>query len=106
MNRRILALLLAVCMMLALLAGCGSKEEAPAEEPEAVVEDAPVEEPAPADDAVVEAPSAELEDVVADETVVDTRTPIELPLTEEELATFHECCEGVRKNMKHLKDIK
>lgn len=30
---------------------------------------------------------------------------IELPLTEEELATFHECCEGVRKNMEHLKDI-
>jgi len=31
---------------------------------------------------------------------------IELPLTEEELATFHECCEGVRKNMEHLKNIK
>ena len=30
---------------------------------------------------------------------------IELPLTEEELATFHACCEGVRKNMEHLKDI-
>ena len=30
---------------------------------------------------------------------------IELPLTEEELATFHECCEGVRKNMEHLKEI-
>ena len=30
---------------------------------------------------------------------------IELPLTEEELATFHECCNGVRKNMEHLKDI-
>lgn len=30
---------------------------------------------------------------------------IELPLTEEEMATFHECCEGVRKNMEHLKDI-
>ena len=85
MNRRILALLLAACMMLALLAGCGSKEEAPAEEPEAVVEDAPVEEPAPAEDAVVEAPSTDLEDVVADDEVVDTRTEIELPLTEEEV---------------------
>ena len=31
---------------------------------------------------------------------------IELPLTEEEKATFHQCCEGVRKNMEHLKDIK
>ena len=31
---------------------------------------------------------------------------IELPLTEEELATFHACCDGVRKNMEHLKDIK
>ena len=31
---------------------------------------------------------------------------IELPLTEEELATFHVCCDGVRKNMEHLKDIK
>ena len=30
---------------------------------------------------------------------------IELPLTEEERARFHECCEGVRKNMEHLKDI-
>jgi len=30
---------------------------------------------------------------------------IELPLTEEELATFHACCDGVRKNMEHLKDI-
>lgn len=30
---------------------------------------------------------------------------IELPLTEEELATFHDCCDGVRKNMEHLKDI-
>ena len=30
---------------------------------------------------------------------------IELPLTDEEKATFHECCEGVRKNMEHLKDI-
>ena len=30
---------------------------------------------------------------------------IELPLTEAERATFHECCEGVRKNMEHLKDI-
>ena len=30
---------------------------------------------------------------------------IELPLTEEELATFHACCDGVRKNMEHLKDL-
>jgi len=30
---------------------------------------------------------------------------IELPLTEEELATFHSCCDGVRKNMEHLADI-
>jgi len=30
---------------------------------------------------------------------------IELPLTDEEKAKFHECCEGVRKNMEHLKDI-
>lgn len=31
---------------------------------------------------------------------------VELPLTEEEKATFHACCDGVRKNMEHLKDIK
>ncbi len=31
---------------------------------------------------------------------------IELPLTAEEQATFHECCEGIRRNMEHLKDIK
>ena len=30
---------------------------------------------------------------------------IELPLTDEEKATFHACCEGVRKNMEHRKDI-
>ena len=30
---------------------------------------------------------------------------IELPLTDEELATFHACCDGVRKNMEHLKEI-
>ena len=30
---------------------------------------------------------------------------IELPLTDEEKAKFHECCQGVRKNMEHLKDI-
>ena len=30
---------------------------------------------------------------------------IELPLTEEEKAKFHACCEGVRKNMEHLKEI-
>ena len=30
---------------------------------------------------------------------------IELPLTEEEQAKFHACCDGVRKNMEHLKDI-
>ena len=30
---------------------------------------------------------------------------IELPLTDEELATFHSCCEGIRKNMEHLKEI-
>ena len=30
---------------------------------------------------------------------------IELPLTAEELATFHSCCEGICKNMEHLKEI-
>ena len=30
---------------------------------------------------------------------------IELPLTDEEKAKFHDCCEGVRKNMEHLKDL-
>lgn len=30
---------------------------------------------------------------------------IELPLTPEEKAIFHQCCEGVRKNMEHLQDI-
>ena len=30
---------------------------------------------------------------------------VELPLTDEELARFHACCDGVRKNMEHLKDI-
>ena len=26
-------------------------------------------------------------------------------LTDEEKATFHACCEGIRKNMEHLKEI-
>ncbi|MCI6759429.1 MAG: L-lactate dehydrogenase [Clostridiales bacterium] len=30
---------------------------------------------------------------------------IELPLTAEELATFHSCCESICKNMEHLKEI-
>ena len=30
---------------------------------------------------------------------------IELPLTDEEKAKFHDCCEGIRKHMEHLKDI-
>ena len=30
---------------------------------------------------------------------------IELPLTDEEKAKFRDCCEGIRKNMEHLKDI-
>ena len=30
---------------------------------------------------------------------------IELPLTAEELATFHSCCEGICKNMEHLEEI-
>ena len=30
---------------------------------------------------------------------------IELPLTDEEKAKFHDCCEGIRKNMEHLKDL-
>ncbi len=31
---------------------------------------------------------------------------VELSLTEDEKATFHACCDGVRKNMEHLKDIR
>ena len=30
---------------------------------------------------------------------------VELPLTDEEKATFHQCCEGIRHNMEHLKEI-
>ncbi len=30
---------------------------------------------------------------------------VELPLTDEELARFHTCCDGVRQNMEHLKEI-
>ena len=30
---------------------------------------------------------------------------VELPLTESEQATFHACCEGIRRNMEHLKEI-
>ena len=30
---------------------------------------------------------------------------VELPLTKEEAATFHACCEGIRHNMEHLKEI-
>lgn len=30
---------------------------------------------------------------------------LELPLTDAEKATFHECCEGIRTNMEHLKEI-
>ncbi|QKN24832.1 L-lactate dehydrogenase [Caproicibacterium lactatifermentans] len=30
---------------------------------------------------------------------------LELPLTDAEKATFHECCNGIRKNMEQLKDL-
>ena len=30
---------------------------------------------------------------------------IELPLSEEERAQFHSCCEGIRRNMQHLKEL-
>jgi len=30
---------------------------------------------------------------------------VELPLTPEEKATFHQCCDGIRHNMEHLKEI-
>ena len=30
---------------------------------------------------------------------------IELPLTAEEKQTFHRCCEGIRQNMEHLKEL-
>lgn len=30
---------------------------------------------------------------------------VELPLTDEELARFHTCCDSVRQNMEHLKEI-
>ena len=30
---------------------------------------------------------------------------VELPLTAEEKATFHECCDGIRHTMEHLKEI-
>jgi len=30
---------------------------------------------------------------------------VELPLTDEEKATFHKCCDDVRTNMEHLKDL-
>ena len=30
---------------------------------------------------------------------------VELPLTESEQASFHACCEGIRRNMGHLKEI-
>ena len=30
---------------------------------------------------------------------------VELPLTDAEKAKFHECCEGIRHNMEHLKEI-
>jgi predicted small lipoprotein YifL len=52
--KKILALLLAMSMTVAMLAGCGAKEEAPVEAP-AVEEEAPAEEvaEAPAEEAVV-----------------------------------------------------
>ena len=30
---------------------------------------------------------------------------IELPLTAEEQAQFHACCDGIRTNMEHLKEL-
>ena len=33
------------------------------------------------------------------------RQEVELPLTAEEKHTFHQCCEGIRQNMEHLKEL-
>lgn len=35
-----------------------------------------------------------------------TEQVVELPLTDEEMAEFHRCCDDVRHNAEHVKDIK
>ena len=49
-------------------------------------------------------------DFVSDNTIIDNVLGNHVKdngvhLTAEEKQTFHECCEGIRKNMEHLKDI-
>ncbi len=66
MNKKILALLLALTMLIAVLSGCSSKEEPAVEasaEASAAVEEAPAEEAAPAEDAPAEEDEAVVEEV-------------------------------------------
>ena len=87
--KKILALLLAMCMMLGLLAGCGSAEtsSAAASEPVSETAAAPEEEEAPeeAPEAPVEEPAASVKEASAvEEEVIEAQNfEIEMPLTEE-----------------------
>lgn len=84
MKKNVLAILLAIAMMLAMFAGCGStaSSAAPAEESTAAVssvEEAPAEEPAPAETAEAEVVSAE--ESIVEEPVFEI-PEVEYPLTD------------------------
>ncbi len=89
MNKKILALLLALAMLTAMLAGCASdKEEAPAEEAPAVeesapVEEAPAEDAAPEEEAPVEEEKVKVDGATADYDPNYVPQEVSLPITEE-----------------------
>ncbi len=94
MNKKILALLLALAMLTTLMAGCASdKAEAPAKESAAVEESAPAEdaatEEAPAEDAAAEEAPVEEEKVKVDGATADydpnyVPQEVSLPITDED----------------------
>ena len=93
MTKKILALLLALTMLFAVMAGCASKEEpAPAEE-SAPVEEAPAEEAPAEEEPIPEEPApAEGEDLTPGEEmgenvfqIAESGTTIEYPITDDEL---------------------
>ena len=55
-------------------------------------------------DAFVHTYDAFLSDIISGN--LDVEQIIELPLTAEEQAQFHACCDGIRANMEHWKDIR
>lgn len=111
MKKKLLALLLAACMLISLCAACGNGSEtassAPAEDQSAAATEAtpaedpaPVEEPEPADDTAL-AESAAPEEIVPEEAALTERVTYELPLFDEPQSFRYFCTLQGEKDSKY-----